>query len=81
MTEKPEEQNVLLERLLQSVGNNGRFQLRFNVIFNVAFVLFASLIYMNVVLILNVPDHKCHVPGRELTNLTAEEWRSLTLPL
>ncbi|MPC33805.1 hypothetical protein E2C01_027169 [Portunus trituberculatus] len=27
-----------------------------------------------------VPDHWCHVPGREKTPLTVEEWRSLTIP-
>ena len=28
-----------------------------------------------------VPDHWCHVPGREDTNFTVKEWKSITIPL
>ncbi|GLV42087.1 uncharacterized protein CBL_04954 [Carabus blaptoides fortunei] len=36
--------------------------------------------YLNIILVLSVPDHWCHIPGRENTNYTLEEWKNLTLP-
>ncbi|XP_067629935.1 carcinine transporter-like isoform X2 [Eurosta solidaginis] len=39
-----------------------------------------ALVYMNIILVLAVPDHWCTVPGQELTNYTLEEWRRITLP-
>lgn len=38
------------------------------------------MIYMNIILALNIPDHWCNVPGRERTNFTLHEWMDLTLP-
>ncbi|XP_049779727.1 solute carrier family 22 member 7-like [Schistocerca cancellata] len=29
---------------------------------------------------MQTPDHWCHVPGREFTNLTLDEWKSATIP-
>lgn len=68
------------DQVLKRVGDNGRFQKRFNCIFNVGLVIFASMIYYNIILALSAPDHWCHVPGREQTNYTLEEWKRLTLP-
>lgn len=79
---KKEEQNqeTLFEEIMQKVGNKGPFQKRFNYIFNIGLVVCASLIYMNIILVMNVPDHWCHVPGRESTSLSEELWKNLTLP-
>ncbi|KAL5284853.1 hypothetical protein ACFFRR_006894 [Megaselia abdita] len=41
---------------------------------------FGGMIYMNIILALNVPDHWCVVPGRNNTNFTLEEWKNITLP-
>lgn len=79
---KKEDQNqdALFDMIMQKVGNNGPFQRRFNFIFNIGLVLCASMIYMNIILAMNVPDYWCHVPGRENTSLTVEQWKNLTLP-
>lgn len=75
-----ENQDAAFDKIMKRVGDDGRFQKNFNWIFNVGLVFCASMAYMNMVLALSVPDHWCHVPGREATNYTAEEWKNLTLP-
>lgn len=75
-----ENQDAAFDKIMERVGDNGIFQKKFNWIFNVGLVLCASMAYMNIVLALSVPDHWCHVPGREATNYTEEEWKNLTLP-
>jgi hypothetical protein len=40
----------------------------------------ASMAYMNIILAMNVPDHWCNVPGREMTKFDAETWKNITLP-
>ncbi|XP_055589802.1 organic cation/carnitine transporter 2 isoform X2 [Uranotaenia lowii] len=73
--------DALFDGILEKVGNDGRFQRRFNYIFNVGAIMFASMSYMSIILVLNKPAHNCHVPGRELLNITDDElWRNLTLP-
>lgn len=73
-------QDAVFDKILALVGDDGKFQKRFNYIFNVALSMFSSMVYMNMILALSVPTHWCHVPGRENTNSTLDEWRSLTLP-
>lgn len=68
------------DRIMERVGNEGRFQLRYNITFNMGMAIFGSLIYYNIIMAMNAPDHWCHVPGRELTNLTVDQWRALALP-
>ncbi|KAK7872792.1 hypothetical protein R5R35_011917 [Gryllus longicercus] len=65
---------------MEAVGNRGKFQTQFNLTFNLAFVLLAAMPFLNLVLAMAVPEHWCHVPGREHTNLTMQQWKELTLP-
>lgn len=74
------DQNEAFDKIMEMVGNDGIFQRRFNYIYNVAMVIFGGMSFMNMVLALNVPDHWCHLPGRENTNYTLEQWKNLTLP-
>lgn len=73
-------QNEAFDEIIELVGNKGTFQQRFNYIFNVGMVIFGGMSFMNMILALNVPQHWCHVPGREHTNYTLEQWKELTLP-
>lgn len=75
-----ESHDSIFDKFMEMAGDDGPFQRRFNYIFNAGMVVFASLAYMNVILALNVPEHWCHVPGREFTNYTIEEWKHITLP-
>lgn len=72
--------DAIFDKIMEMVGDDGPFQKRFNYIFNVGMVISAAMVYMNMILVLNVPDHWCFVPGREQTNFSMEEWKNLTLP-
>lgn len=78
----PSEDNdeLVFDRIMEAVGTRGTFQKRFNWTFNLLVVTMAAMPYMNFVIAMSVPDHWCHVPGRETTNYTLEEWKNLTLP-
>lgn len=76
-----EHEDAAFDKLMELVGNNGKFQRVFNHYYNVALVCFASMSFMNCVIVLNEPDHTCHVPGRENFNLTIHEWHNLTIPM
>uniref|UniRef100_A0A8D8AVD4 Solute carrier family 22 member 21 n=2 Tax=Culex pipiens TaxID=7175 RepID=A0A8D8AVD4_CULPI len=76
-----ETDDAAFDGILEKVGNDGRFQRRFNVIFNVGAIMFASMSYMSIILALNKPPHNCHVPGMERFNISdVDAWRNLTLP-
>lgn len=68
------------DSIMEKIGTNGSFQKTFNFLFNFLLVTATSMPYLNIILALAVPDHWCHVPGREFTNYTSEEWKHLTLP-
>ncbi|XP_058058276.1 beta-alanine transporter-like [Anopheles bellator] len=69
------------DEMLAQAGDDGRFQRRYNLLFNFGAVCFASMTYMSIILALNKPPHNCHVPGMERYNITdAEYWKNLTLP-
>ncbi|XP_016978582.1 carcinine transporter [Drosophila rhopaloa] len=72
--------NDPFQTLMEKVGNHGRYQTMYNYVFVGGLSFCGAMIYMNIILALNVPDHWCTVPGRENTNFTLEEWRDITLP-
>jgi hypothetical protein len=76
-----EEEDQAFDKLLEMVGNDGKFQTFFNQVFNVGLVMCCSMAYMNIILAMTPPQHNCHVPGRENFNLSVEEWKNLTLPM
>lgn len=65
--------------VMEKVGY-GRFQYIFNTVLVLGLSFFGGMIYMNIILALNVPDHWCFVPGINNTNFTIDEWRTITLP-
>lgn len=68
------------DKIMEMTGNDGPFQRRYNYIYNFGMVGIAGMAFMNIILALNVPDHWCHIPGRENTNYSLEQWKNLTLP-
>lgn len=73
-------QDAIFDRIMETVGDDGPFQRRFNYIFNIGLVFCASLVYNNMLFALSTPEHWCYVPGRENTNFSVEEWKKYTLP-
>ncbi|XP_053695803.1 solute carrier family 22 member 21-like [Sabethes cyaneus] len=75
------ESDVAFDRIMEAVGDDGPFQKRYNLFFNVTTVMFVSMTVVNILLILTVPEHHCSVPGMELYGVTSQaQWRNLTLP-
>jgi hypothetical protein len=71
---------ALMDELIQHADSSGCFQRIFNNLFNFCAVLFGVMSVYSLVLAMEVPDHWCHVPGRESTNFSLSEWKNLTLP-
>lgn len=69
-----------IDTIMEKIGNAGRYQSSFNFKFNLILPILAAMPYVNLIISLATPDHWCHVPGRENTNYTLEEWKNLTLP-
>ncbi|XP_046994545.1 solute carrier family 22 member 7-like [Schistocerca americana] len=68
------------EEVLDAIGSRGKFQTRLNIVF-VCFASCFDLMSVNMFyLAMQTPDHWCYVPGRELSNLSVEEWKNLTIP-
>lgn len=76
-----DQEDAAFDKIMELVGNDGKFQRVFNYFFNVALVCFASMSFMNIIMVLNEPEHTCLVPGRENFSLSPDEWRKLTIPL
>ncbi|XP_011194636.2 carcinine transporter [Zeugodacus cucurbitae] len=74
------EANDPFQKIMERVGNHGRFQLIYNMTFVLALAAAGSMVYMNIILALDIPEHWCTVPGQEHTNYTLDEWRRITLP-
>ncbi|KAG8230554.1 hypothetical protein J437_LFUL010155 [Ladona fulva] len=66
--------------ILEAAGTNGKFQVRFNVIFNFCLSAVVSMSFLNYVMAMSVPEHWCHVPGHEASNVSLLRWKELTLP-
>lgn len=75
------DENSIFDDILETIGSSGKFQKRFNYIFNFILVFFGSMSYMNVIYSMTVPDHWCKVPGREFTNCTIDEWKKHAIPM
>nr|CAD7265567.1 unnamed protein product [Timema shepardi] len=75
-----ETEDAMFETLFTQIGSRGKFQKRFNYLYNMLFVMLVSMPYYNIVMALAVPDHWCHLPGRNGTNYTLDQWKEITLP-
>uniref|UniRef100_A0A182W0H0 Major facilitator superfamily (MFS) profile domain-containing protein n=1 Tax=Anopheles minimus TaxID=112268 RepID=A0A182W0H0_9DIPT len=64
-SDEPEDagSDAAFDRIMETIGNDGPFQRRYNIIFNVIAVLFFAMCVVNVLLILAVPDHRCSIPA------------------
>ncbi|KAL0271477.1 UNVERIFIED_CONTAM: hypothetical protein PYX00_008558 [Menopon gallinae] len=74
------EEEELFDSLIEKIGNDGKFQRRFDILYNFILVMCVSMPYLNIILIMTIPDHWCYLPGREMTNLTVEQWKEEHIP-
>lgn len=75
-----DEAGLDFDDILEMVGNTGPFQRRliYVLVYPAAFLL--AWMVLNILFMVSVPDHWCHVPGRSFTNLTEQQWKELTIP-
>ncbi|CAL8092584.1 unnamed protein product [Orchesella dallaii] len=67
------------EEILEVVGSQGRFQKILLYAVLCPIVTVSPFLVLNTVFMWDVPDHSCHVPGRD-PDMSIEEWKNLTLP-
>lgn len=79
--ERASDFNEAMEDLFEMVGSYGKFQKVFAAIFNCSCLFVVAMICQNIYFVFATPKHWCHVPGRELTGYSVEEWRNLTVPM
>ncbi|XP_047113201.1 solute carrier family 22 member 7-like [Schistocerca piceifrons] len=73
-------ENVIFEDIIEEIGSYGKFQIRFSIVFCCLASYFSAMSAYAMIIALTVPEHWCHVPGREGTNSTIEMWKKLTIP-
>ncbi|XP_069172937.1 solute carrier family 22 member 21-like [Procambarus clarkii] len=71
---------VEFDALLESIGSFGRYQKYAIFLFLLPVSFFNAFMVSQLLFQLMVPDHWCHVPGRETTGLTRDQWRGFTIP-
>lgn len=70
----------IYDEALKEIGNEGKFQKSFDVIYNVFMVGFFAMACMNILLILVVVPHECELPPKP-HNYSEYEWKYKHLPL
>ena len=68
------------EKLLGAVKADGAYQWRLILVFMIPMAFTYSIAQRNGIILMSIPNHVCHVPGREFTNYNQEEWHNLTIP-
>lgn len=74
-------QSSEFDKIMEVVGNDGKFQKVFNRSFTVGLVCLAAMAHMNVILVLNEPDHTCQLPPISNLNLDSTELKNLLIPM
>lgn len=70
----------LFDEILLEIGNNGKFQKMYNFLYNFLFNVCATILSMSLVLVMAIPEHWCFVPGRDTSNFSLEEWKTIYIP-
>nr|XP_042901435.1 beta-alanine transporter-like [Parasteatoda tepidariorum] len=68
------------EDLLEEVGDFGKYQSRLIILFLIPSAIVLPWFTMNILYLVYIPDHWCHVPELAMSNLSVESQRSLIAP-
>lgn len=79
--EKPTSDESLFDGIIAAIGNDGKFQTRFNWVFNFVLVSLMTMPYLNLVIAMSVPKHHCHIPGRNESMQNLSSWQQQWLPM
>lgn len=69
----------LYERAISEVGQEGKFQITFDIFYNVLLSGLWSMAYNNIILALTITPHICKLPQKP-TNVTEYYWKSKYIP-
>lgn len=65
--------------VLLQVGNEGTYQKKFDIIYNVVFASIWAMTYYNIILALTVTSHTCKLPEKPV-NISEIDWKSKYIP-
>lgn len=69
----------VFDQALTEIGQDGRFQKKFDIIYNVILAILWPMAYMNLILALVVVPHMCQVPGKP-DNVSEVSWKEINIP-
>ncbi|XP_014370583.2 solute carrier family 22 member 7 [Papilio machaon] len=69
----------VFDQALIEIGQDGRFQKKFDIIYNVIFAVLWPMAYMNLILALVVVPHMCEVSGKP-DSVSEHYWKELNIP-
>lgn len=69
----------VFEKLLEEVGDSGRYQQLLYWLFVVPINFLIPWVALVPIFMTSTPDHWCHVPGRP-QDISLDEWKALTIP-
>lgn len=67
------------DRALSEVGNDDKYQKRFDLIYNSGFMICWIIVYSNIVMALAITPHSCKLPEKP-TNISERDWKLLYTP-
>ncbi|CAK1581801.1 unnamed protein product [Parnassius mnemosyne] len=70
----------IFDRALSEIGQDGRFQKMFDIIYNVVLSILWTMAYMNLMLALIIVPYTCHIPGKP-NDVSELSWRQLNIPV
>ena len=70
------EDSSVFEKILKGVKEDGVYQWKLILLFMVPLSFTYSIAERSSIIVVSTQDHVCHVPGREFTNLTLDEWHN-----
>lgn len=71
--------DAVYDRALLNIGQNGKFQKRFDIIYNVFLSGLWSMAYYNILLTLTIVPHHCTLPDRP-QNISEDTWKLKYIP-
>ncbi|CAH2086335.1 unnamed protein product [Euphydryas editha] len=67
------------DRALNEIGDDNKYQKRFDVIYHLIFMVFWAMAYMNIILALTITPHECKIPEKP-KNISDIEWKIINIP-
>lgn len=67
------------DRALSEIGNENKYQNRYDFIYHIAFVVIWMVAYVNIILALAITPHECKIPEKP-QNISEIDWKIRNIP-